>query len=251
MSVDNPAYRLLNIINELKTNAVKNDPQARTALKQVFNIAQGTAADNDATLYIQIGKMLSLVNESTEIHKKKWPGRQRVNFHWSKNVLDSFSAMNLNEPISRTINRIDLHSIDGLESCAISLESVIKVEHIDLEKLTEWKRIIENLLDEVVTSGQDEEIVIKLSRILRKLITAIDEYKITGSPELLYSIEYAVGAVMLNAPTISYMQENSEFSSKFKSIIETMANTVSVITAGPAIGEMVVPALEYLTKLSD
>ena len=228
MQYDNPAARLLSILTAGK-NIATNEP----CRKAWFGLLD-TQKNDHALLMSRLGKLMSLPQEIIDQTKQLFPNQRPTWDHWSRQVNAGFASQNLNGHWDSFINHIDDHTLTYLAMSADLLESKSSIGSLDLDSLVDLRTNINELLDIVLASETPNDIKKYVVHHLRKILTAIEEYKITGALPILDAVESTIGHAYLDSGYRSFLT-SSDVGAR---ILETLAATANVVTVAVGIPQL-------------
>ncbi|MDA3140235.1 hypothetical protein [Vibrio metschnikovii] len=226
MIVDNPAARLLKILELGKTYNV--EANCKNSWKQLLAV-QG---DSNSELMSKLGKVMDLPQEAISLLEILGEGDIDMHAHWVDQVSRGFMEQNLNSKWQTFINHIDDHSIRYLKMCARVLDVQSKESLLSAEQLGEIRAEIMEVLNTV--RGSSLEISIKqfLIRKLHQILVAIDEYDITGSVPIFTAIESTYGHAVSN-PNFRRSIQDSELAETLWGSLNKVSTVISLATGLP------------------
>ena len=228
MQYDNPAARLLSIITDGKN--IDINQRCRRAWAGLLNVEES----NGALLTSRIGKLMSLPQEIIERTKELYPDRASTWVHWSTQVNNAFATQNINGTWQTFISNIDNHTITYLQFSADLLEVNSKIKKLDLDDMLSLRNKISELLSEVIGSDVDPSIKKYIIHHLYKILTAIDEYKITGSLPILDAVEATIGHAYMDKGYREFLQSNG-LGAK---VLGVLGATADIVTAAIGIPQL-------------
>lgn len=228
MEMNNPAGRLLNILTIGKEHT-KNEA-ARTAWATILDVP----SDKQYLLIGRIGKVFALADDINE-------ELQRIDnidvtrfMSWTTYLEKSFSNCHLDNPWHSFINQISESALDYLHMSSSMLSTNRPQPVLDEGKLKEIYDEATNLASKILSSDLPAELKKYFIEQLRKICTAIEEYKITGSAEVVEIIEATFGKAVLNSELVSAREHNGAaksfwgFMAKTALVISSIAGTVQI-----------------------
>ena len=231
MDYDNPAARLLSILQEGKR--IPSGTPCRQAWSQILQTG------NDAPLLMsRLGKVMELPQETIQAMKDTFPHREGIWAHWNGQINAAFSKQNLLSDWNSFIGSIDSHTMTYLQMSADLLEERSTTKTITDEKISDLRATLEQLYEETMEAVIDEDIKKYLVRHLRKLIVSIDEYRITGALPVLESVETTLGHAYL-APGYKNFLTDTELGKKLLDTLGSMANVVTVAVGIPQLTQTI------------
>jgi len=235
LHTDNPAGRLLNILE--KAEKIKSHVVSRTAWAEIFEIE-----NDDALLVSRLGKVMALPHEiitDINLHFSEQSGSYT---HWSKQVNLAFTHHNLNTEWSKFIEHIDEHTINYLKMSVALLDTKENVKVVSNDDIKKIRNKIDKILQEIIGLDIDEEFKKNITKYLRKIIIAIDEYNITGIVPIMESVESTLGHVFIDE---KYKDElmNDDYGLRIRKALGFVAD---IITVSLGLPQIVSPTLQLL-----
>ncbi|MCP1466580.1 hypothetical protein [Pseudomonas sp. S3E17] len=231
----NPAARLLEIILEAK-DANKN---ANTLIvwEKILK-----SENNLALTHERLAKVIKLSEETCETVKSLFPRQIRPTDAW-KNALDqAFAGQNMLANFNSFIDYIDNTAIDHLTAAVDLLESK-QPTILSAEEIEDYTKKINELIAEILNSSLEEKVKEYMVRSLRKIVIALEEYRLAGSIPITNSIEQILGHGFFDKDYANALSNTKE-GSKLMSILGGLADAVTVATP---IVQMLLP--ESIRKL--
>ena len=234
---DNPADRLLHILKAGKQlHASYNCRKAWCQLLDVDDI-------NDHSLLMsRLGKVMALPDGIVTMLDSHDGIEPEVYQHWVTKLDAGFTNQSLTGTWESFIKYIDSHTMASLALTSTLLKVTSKRTLIDEESLKETTAKLNSLLSEVADSELEDGVKLYVVKSLQKIITALNEYKITGSAPILETIEASFGHAIVDEKFRESMN-SSETGRKVWDILANTANTVSVATG---LGQIGAAALQLL-----
>ncbi|QBG36105.1 hypothetical protein [Litorilituus sediminis] len=228
MDVNNSAGRLLNILMEGK------EANPNENCKKVWSRILNVEEDNSFVLVGRIGKVFSLVdNISTELKKLDNVDVNRY-MSWTKYLDTAFSRCNLESSWNDFIKHINepvldyLHMTSGMLSTNCPQPVLPKSE---LDNIYDGAKV---LIGKIIDSELPPNIKQYFLSQLRKIIIAIEEYKITGSAEVVDIVEATFGKAVLSKDIIEGKDTNEDmgnfwkFMTRTALIVSTVAGVIQI-----------------------
>lgn len=226
MKYDNPAGRLLLILKQ-----GKNIPAHRNCIEVWFEILK---TDNHTDMFCRLGILMQLIKETASIVLEEFPDEGEAVGHWSGQLKSAFINCTLQGQWASFIQHIDTHSLNYLasESKLLNLKSNTKsVIDTDIQIIRDD---LSNIYDDVLSSDIDIEVKKYLIRYLRKILTGIDDYFLTGALPILEAVETAVGHANIDKKYKTFLTD-TEFGKK---ILDTLAATANVVTVAVGLPQL-------------
>ncbi len=239
MDFDNPAYRLLTLLEEGKR--LDQNLNCRQAWSKLLNVRP-----ESPELFVRIGKVMELPSLTVSAIRFTYPDEPDTWSHWVSQVQAGFNGQVLNQTWSTFINMIDHHSINYLKIHSRLLQVKSKLKPLDEDVLNGAKTGLTEVLDLLLASEDiDKEIRVALSRNIRKLINAIEEYKLTGSAGIFDSIEVLFGHAYFD-PKYAQVIKESTLGEKVAQIVGVLADSMTIALGLPQATESAKALLAYV-----
>ncbi|WP_330149051.1 hypothetical protein [Shewanella xiamenensis] len=228
MDVNNSAGRLLNILIEGK-EANPNE-NCKKVWSQILNVKD----DNSFVLVGRIGKVFSLVdNISVELNKLENVDVNRY-MSWTKYLETAFSSCNLSTSWNDFIKHINEPILDYLHMTSGMLSTNRPQPVLPSSELNSIYDDAKELIEDIVNSDLPSSIKKYFVEQLRKITTAIEEYKITGASEVVDIVEATFGKAVLSKDIIDGKDTNKAmnkfwtFMAKTALVVSTVAGAIQI-----------------------
>ena len=239
MDFDNPAYRLLTLLEEGKR--LDQNISCRQAWATLLNVPP-----DSPELFVRIGKVMELPSLTVSAIRFTYPDEPDTWSHWVSQIQNGFNGQVLNQTWATFIGAIDHHSINFLKVHSRLFQVKSKLKPLDGDVLNEAKKGLAEILDLLLASEDiDKEVRVALSRNIRKLINAIEEYKLTGSAGIFDSIEVLFGHTYFD-PKYAQVIKESTLGEKVAKIVGVLADSMTVALGLPKATESVKALLAYV-----
>ncbi len=235
MKYDNPAARLLSIIERGKQ--IAPNEVCRNAWQQILSVS-----NNNPLLMSRLGKAMELPELTIAALQEMCPDEGNTWSHWESQVNHAFMSQNLNAGWDSFINAIDQHSVTNLRLAAGLLQAKSNTKILADSDMENVKSQLTALYEEIINSAFDEDVKKYIARYVRKIIIAIDEYKITGALPLLEAIETAIGHAALH-PEYKNFLTDEDLGKRLLDTLAAMANVVTVAIGSLQLSQAIVPLL--------
>ncbi|MCG9692885.1 hypothetical protein L1D55_14240 [Vibrio sp. Isolate22] len=227
MIKDNPAARLHEILKqgqEFPTSTPTKD-----AWSELLNI-DDQGVGQESILMSKLSQFVLLPYEVEELISLYYP-EQSDNLRYAMNKLhQAILKQNLSGSWSSFSGHIDQHSLSTLSMAAALLEHKLDTKLIDADELSEFKVRIQTVLDESIDSNLSTEFKKYVTHYLQKILTAINDYMISGAQPILDALEATLGHAVLD-PEFKEDLKKTETGSKIRDILGDLANVVTIATA--------------------
>lgn len=231
MKYDNPAGRLHEILLKVKAYG------KATPSRQVWQEVLGLPASEQLSplMTAKLASTMMLANQALELLRDEHPELIEATPSWASNVCTAFQAHNFNGQIGEFNSYISNETISNVQLTAVLLHKGSKRKTLSSDELAELRDSINSVLDEVLKSAElDSEIRTYLARALRKILTAIEDFQLTGAAPILESIEQAVGHVMVD-PEYKNFLINNHLGQRVLDAFQAASCIVTVAVGMPAL----------------
>ncbi|MCQ8128312.1 hypothetical protein [Methylomonas rivi] len=234
---DNPAARLLAI---LEAGALQN---SKNNCRNVWRELLGVQTGRDALLMSRIGKVMELPEQAIEIINRDFPNQKSTFNHWNTKVNQAFSQQNLNSEWGSFQAQIDQHTLTYLRLTAELIQTKLPTKLLEQETIEELRSRINQLLNEVIDGDFKNEIVEYVARYLQRIITALDEYRISGAVPIIEAVDASLGHAFFDE---SYREviTKTEFGQKFITVLSAVASAVTIAIGAPELPHVIHLLLE-------
>lgn len=243
MDFDNPAYRLLTILEEGK----KIDINLNCAIvwARLLNVST-----DSPDLFARMGKVMELPSLAVSAICSAYPDEPNTWAHWVGQVQQGFRSQSLNQPWSTFINVIDNHSINYLKIHSKLLQLKSNFKPVDQDVLENSRQGLSEVLELLLAANDiEDEVRISLSRNIRKLINSIEEYKLTGSIGIFDSLEILIGHSYFDQKYANAIKKSS-IAEKITNLLSVLANAMTIAQGLPMLRDSVKTLLDYVKTAS-
>ena len=202
-NIDNPAGRLLGILEAVHQYHVHNTP-----MKSVWAyVLSDTDVHTPASTWRQFGAFVGLIEEGRMWVEQSDVGNKSIYLKPFEELAKLFESMNLEETSTEWNRKLDDTTLVALQFCSDYFSTFSEEEEIDQEKLRELLSDIYELTEAVLNSGLPEDFRMMLFESLEEIRRAILEYRLRGAEGLREAMERGVGAVLRFS---SAVEDNAE-----------------------------------------
>lgn len=200
--------------------------------------------DNDIQLFSRLGKVMELAELTAQSIRDEFPQQTQACAHLESKVHRAFMVQSLNASWDTFIGHIDEHAINYLALVSELLQTRSTAKVIDDQELREIRESIDLICSEIISSNIDIEIKQYLVRAFRKILTALDEYRISGTYPIMDTIDAMFGHAAKNEGYRSFLT-NTELGNRVLDTLSAAANVVTVAIGVPqiSVGIALLPAL--------
>ncbi|WP_372191351.1 hypothetical protein ACCQ21_19530 [Xanthomonas axonopodis pv. desmodiigangetici] len=226
MQYDNPAARLLAILEAGQKISINE--RCRNVWQSLLE------TESQPQLMSRLGKLMSLPQEIIDQTRELYPNQRPTWSHWSNQVNTAFAAQNINAEWNTFIRYIDSHTVDYLAISADLLQAKSTVQQLNFDDLLSTREMIDSLLQSVLESEISRDLKKFIVHHLRKILTSIEEYKITGSIPILDAVESTIGHAHLEKSFYEFLTDTE----LGRRILDTLAATANVVTVAVGIPQI-------------
>lgn len=242
--VNNPAGRLLAIIN-----AGKTQPKKKIAA-EIWGTLLEVAPEDRTLLLERVGSVLSLPSKiRTEISQIK-DVNGSVYLKWLPTVERSFRSINFDAPWQQFIDIIDEAAIYGMEVCSELLSRMTPEKVIDIGSMDTLKVQIDELLSSLNEHDLDLDIKKFIYDHLTKIKFAIEEYRINGTVPLEGAFHSVLGALVIT-PEIYTKTKDTDIGKGFWGVMGKLALLVTITVGAIQIGKDTIDLIPHIKELDD
>ncbi|BCN23972.1 hypothetical protein [Vibrio alfacsensis] len=227
MTTDNPAARLLAILQQGKTFP------PTTPTKDVWEKILGIdeqGVGKESLLMAKLSQFVLLPHQVEKLIAEHYPELSE-NLRYSMDKLQSaVLGQNLSGQWTSFSGHIDQHSLSTLSMAAALLDHKLDTKLIESEQLQGFKTKIQDILDTSIQSNLNMEFKKYIQHYMQKILTAIDDYLISGAQPILDALEATLGHAVLD-PEFKEDLKETETGSKIREVLGDLANVVTIATA--------------------
>ncbi|WP_157955150.1 hypothetical protein [Halomonas denitrificans] len=236
MSENNPASRLLNIIQEGQKQ--KKDQQAASAWAAILDVPIG----DKSLLMSRVGHVMALPAAiKSEVGQLENINHQ-LHLKWLSSVETSFSVLSLQIQWKQFIERFNAETIFGLEVCDDLLSRNRPEKVAEPESLKSLLEEVNALLDRLKEAELPLDLREFIFEHLYLVKNAIEEYKILGIRPLEAEVERLIGATARN-PDICTRTRETDVGKRFWGVMGNLAIVTTIVVGQLQIGNEVFDAL--------
>lgn len=226
MKYDNPAGRLLEILTAVSKYDKTTD--ARTVWTEVFSLPRNELSP---LLTARLAQAMLLPYEAVSLLAEEHPELPTPS--WALKVCAAFQVHNVHGAIDSFKSSINAETLANLQTSAVLLDKGSKRKTLSQSELAEMKEAIALVLQDVLEATEiPDDLRVYLGRALRKIITAIEEYELTGATPILEAIEQAVGHAMVDPVYKSFLTD-ADLGKRVFEALQAAAGIVTVATGMP------------------
>lgn len=233
MKYDNPAGRLLEILTAV--SKYEKTADARAVWTAVFSLPKNELSP---LLTARIAQTMLLPHEALSMLAEEHPELISPPPSWAIQVCNAFQVHNVHGPIESFKNSISSETLANIRTTAVLLDKGSKRKLLANTELDEMKDSIVTVLNEVLAAAElDDDLRVYLARALRKIITNIEEYELTGATPILESIEQTIGHAMVDAKYKAFLSD-SALGHRILDALQAASGVVTVAVGIPALAQI-------------
>lgn len=236
MNYDNPAFRLLDILERGK--AFPTSRNCRQSWEELLD-----APNDSALLMARLGRVMALPQVIVQAISESFPLQGNTWAHWEGQVSAAFMVQNMHGEWKTFIGNIDKHTLTYLKLAADLLNSKASASLLDEQEVAAVRVRIAEVLELVLVSDLKAELKAQVARCLRRVLEALDEYRITGGLGVLESTEVALGHSAVDSEYRSFLT-STELGGRVLDAISAAANLVTVSLGVPMLTVAIAPLLK-------
>lgn len=219
MNYDNPAARLLSILERGKTKT--STTKCRVVWEELLEVT-----GDSPLLMARLGKVMELPRLTITLLKEEFPEQGDMWTHWESQVNAAFMVQNMHANWDSFINNIDDHTITYLRMASLLLQAKANTKLIADADLASVREALNEILVEVLVTDLPDEVKKYVVRNLRKILDSIDEYKLTGALPLLDAVETTLGHAAVDRQYKTFLTDTC----LGKRLLDTLASMANVVT---------------------
>lgn len=231
MNYDNPAARLLSLLEKGKTTPPTTN--CRAVWEELLE-----AKSDSPLLMARLGKVMELPRLAIVALQEEFPQQGDTWSHWEAQVNTAFMVQNMHANWDSFINNIDAHTLTYLKMASSLLQAKANTKLIADTDLVSIRERLDAILVEVLSSDLPIEVRRYLARNLRKIIGSIDEYRLTGALPLLDAVETTLGHAAVDKQYKSFLID-TELGKRLLDTLGSMANVVTVAVGLPQLTQAI------------
>lgn len=231
MNYDNPAARLLSFLE-----SAKGYPDTSNCKDTWDELLE--AGGDSSVLMARLGKLMELPKLTIFALKESFPEQGDTWSHWESQVNTAFMVQNLHGAWGSFNVHIDDHSLRYLKMASSLLQAKTNTKLITEADLNTVRDQLYGIYTEVLESEQPEELKRYLARNLRKILSSIDEYKLTGALPLIDAAETMMGHAAVDKQYKSFLTD-TELGKRLLETLGSVANVVTVAVGVPQITQVI------------
>lgn len=221
MKNGNPAVRLLDVLIQAKE--IDRNTATRHAWDQILNTGGSLSL-----LHERLSKVMNLSEETFALVNELFPRQLRATSTWKIAVDSAFSSQNINGVFESFLQKITETAIDHLTSAADLLELKIP-SRLTKSQISDFISSLNELIEEVLSGDLEDKVKEYLARSLRKIVIALEEYRIGGEIPVTTSIESLLGHSAFDGAYRNALNE-TDIGARILNLLGGLADAVTVVT---------------------
>ncbi|WP_337014344.1 hypothetical protein [Pantoea sp. AS142] len=242
LKIDNPAQRLLEILEEGKSYSPNEN------CRKVWVLLLQAQKNNEQHLLSRLARVMELPGRIVQVREDHFLTLRGKSMHWKGCVDTAFVSQSLNSSWQSFWTHIDDRTLSELSMLSDLFETrgahaVIKAEEINvlLERITQ-------LRNEIREADLPAPMKTLLLKQLSQIQEALETYGISGVEPVMDAVQSTLGLAVLNQEYRSEISKGtgSKFGEKISDLLSDVANVVTVAGALPALTVALNTALTYI-----
>lgn len=244
LKIDNPAQRLLDILEEGKRyNAGEN---CRAVWRTLLHIDR----DAEHHILIRLSQVMALPERIIQVRENNFSSLRGKSTHWENCVRKAFTSQNLNEIWQTFIQYIDERTLYELGTLSDLFETRGTHSTIDANEIDSLLNRIREIREEIRHSELPSAMKTMLLKQLTLIQESLESYFISGVEPVMNAVQSTLGLAVI-AP--EYKEEiksgsGSQFGDRISTLLGDVANAVTIAGALPALPAAIQSALSLLSK---
>ncbi|MDY7070522.1 hypothetical protein PshuTeo2_05440 [Pseudomonas hunanensis] len=225
MTNDNPAARMLAILQSI--HDIPGNKPCKAAWSSAFRIDAG----DDSSLMIRLSQLMSMSVDAVLLMNERFPALRDQTTQWHIQLITALTSQQLAGSIQTFTNGYTRKHNDFLKV----IDQMIGISapaEIDLSLINEFREGISNLINETLESQLEPKAKSYLVKALRRILAALDDYRLTGVVPVVESIELVAGHMFTDSQFKNSM--SSDFGNRVFSVIGAIADSIAIATGAPA-----------------
>lgn len=182
--MDNSVSRLLAILEAGK--AYKPSTPCVTVWRSILKV------ESDVEVPERYGQVLNLAGKAAQDILRVSPSAADGVNHWRSRILSAMSTSNMSSPWEHFFTHIDTHTFAYLRIQADLLDGKLPTKTLDKDLLAKSRQYLQIALKDIRDSDLSPNIRITLIARIQAIISAIDNYAVSGQEEVFDSLKSAV-----------------------------------------------------------
>lgn len=230
MQYDNPAGRLLEILQTLK--AFEKGTDSRVAWRHVFGIPKTDVVDS--VLGGKIATVMLLPSQAVAMLVEEHPELADPLPSWVGQVTSAFMAHNMHGQLNTFVDNISADTLTNIRITAALIDKGSKRKILTSEERDSLRLNFSTILDEVLNSKEPDQVKTYVVRALRKIIVAIEEYELTGAMPIQDAIEQTVGHAVADDAYKNFLMD-TELGQRVLNSLSAASSIVTVAVGLPVL----------------
>jgi hypothetical protein len=231
MAHDNAASRLLELL--IKAKSIDTN----IASIQAWEVLLQTRK-NPALLLSRMGKMIALPEQIATTLTNSVDTNPGVLKHISNQFYAAFTTHKFGDKWAIFVAQIDDHITNYLALASTLLETQIATKRLEDEELAELRESFVQILEKVRSSQLPPRLKSYVVLQLHDLISALDDYFITGAEPILERIEATIGHAYIDAEYKGFLKDH-ELGKSLLDCLGAAANLVTVAVGIPQLAQII------------
>jgi len=244
LKIDNPAQRLLDILEEGQRRS------ASANCRVVWTEVLGARGQNEQILITRLAKVMELPARISQVLVDHFPNTRWKSTHWKTQVESAFISQELNGLWQKFKGNIDAMTLSELGLLSEMFETRGAHAGINTEDIGGLLERIAELRGEIRVADMPATMKTQLLKQLAQIQDALESYSISGIEPVMDAVQSTLGLAVIDP---DYKEEiksgsGSQFGDRISALLGDVANVVTVAGALPALPAAIQTALGLLSK---
>ncbi|WEP51942.1 hypothetical protein NMY27_22150 (plasmid) [Cronobacter dublinensis subsp. beijingensis] len=244
LKIDNPAQRLLDILNAGKSTS--SHLSCRQAWQRILKVPE----NHEQLLITRLGKVMGLPARINQVLQDHFPEPRWQSTHWRERVEAAFFAQEMNGKWENFIAHINDQAISELGLLSMIFETRGAHASINMDKINSLLEQITELRNDIRSAELPTTMKTMLLRQLAQLQEALETYSISGIEPVMDAVQSTLGLAVIDPDYKAEIKSGSgsKFGDRISSLLGDVANVVTVAGALPALPAAIQSALSLISK---
>ncbi len=223
MIPDNPAHRLWMLLTE--AHQIQGSINCKSGWAQLLGV------DSESPeLFTRMGKVMQLPADAMTALEIEHADELPMARHWQTQINRAFARQNFRENWSSFIGNVDEHSLNYLRTHAKLINDGKQLKPLQLDTLDNARTQLAELIQTVLKDeGLDPTVRLELIRNLRRLVSSLEEYKVTGSTAVFESISVLYGHGMFNPEYRAAVKPDTSIGKTLGGVVAGLADAMTIV----------------------
>ncbi len=204
--MSNPARRLLHILGRTMEQEFVGQKQG-VVLRSILDLPLGS---DDFKLLGKLGRLFGLPAVIASQMRRIPNIKRSAYLGWQTDLLEAFKNVNIDQNVNGLRKALSGSLLSSIELCAIELDKHFPEVELDKNALREILSDIVPIFDRLLAADATDPVTRYLLDHIFKIIEAIENYLLTGSPEIQCAIDEIIGTTFTKPEVAKKAAESNE-----------------------------------------